>query len=151
MPEWAKVYREVRFDIDASHNPDIVGNMVDMGDIGQFDAILCQHALEHLTFKDGIVALQEFRRVLNDGGFAMVLVPDLEGVRATDAPILETPAGWITGIDMIYGWQKSDNPFMEHKSGYIAETMKKAFENAGFSKVEVKRLTNYNLMAIGVK
>jgi SAM-dependent methyltransferase len=151
LPEWAQKFREVRFDIDASHNPDIVGNMVEMGEIGPFDAVLCQHALEHLSFSDAAKALREFRRVLNDGGFAMVFVPDLEGVRATDAPLLETPAGWISGIDMIYGLQSSDSPHMAHKSGYVLDTLSTALADAGFSRYSVKRMGDYNLMAVGVK
>jgi ubiquinone/menaquinone biosynthesis C-methylase UbiE len=151
MPEWATEYTEIRFDIDESQHPDIVGNMVDIGQIGPYDAIYCQHALEHLTFKDAAQALREFRRVLKDGGFAMVMVPDLEGVSATAEPILQAPIGPITGIDMIYGLQSSVNPYMAHKSGYVRDTLHKTMNDAGFSKAETRRLGNYNLISIGVK
>lgn len=150
-PEWAKDYTETRFDIDAAQKPDIVGDMTALGEIGNYDAVLCQHALEHLTFSDSAKALREFRRVLNDGGFAMVMVPDLEGVNATDEPILQAPIGPITGLDMIYGLQSSDNPYMAHRSGYVRDTLDKAMRAAGFSKVETRRLANYNLISVGVK
>ena len=32
-------YKEVRLDIDPTHNPDIVASLTDMGDIGEFDAV----------------------------------------------------------------------------------------------------------------
>lgn len=150
-PEWATKYTEIRFDIDESQHPDIVGNMVDMGQIGPYDAIYCQHALEHLTFKDAAQALREFLRVLKAGGFVMVMVPDLEGVSATAEPILQAPIGPITGIDMIYGLQSSDNPYMAHRSGYVRDTLHKSMNDAGFSKAETRRTGNYNLISIGVK
>ncbi len=151
LPDWAKNYDETRLDIDAAQNPDIVADMTAMGEIGMFDAVYSCHALEHLTAKDAVTALKEFRRVLNDGGFAMVVVPDLEDVKATDEVILESPAGPITGLDMIYGWQKSENPFMAHKTGFVKETLEKAFNEAGYSKVYVNRLTNFNLIGVGVR
>lgn len=153
LPTWLTGFNEVRLDIDDTYGPDIVANMTSMGDIGQFDAICCQHALEHLNHYEIPVALGEFLRVLKLGGHAIVFVPDLEDVKVTDDVILESPAGPITGIDMIYGFQKvlKDCPYMAHKTGFVSRTLGKAFTDAGFSKVETKRLGNYNLMAVGVK
>ena len=150
-PVWATEYKEVRLDIDESQRPDIVGNMVEMGEIGPYDTIYCQHALEHLTFKNAAKALREFVRVLKDGGFAMVMVPDLEGVKATRETILNAPIGPISGIDMIYGLQSSDSPYMAHKSGYVRETLHQMMKEAGFARAETKRLGGYNLLSIGVK
>lgn len=151
LPQWASDYTETRLDIDAAQNPHIIADMVSLGEIGTYDAVYCSHALEHLTSKDVVTALSEFRRVLNDGGFAMVVVPDLEDVKATDEVILNAPIGPITGLDMIYGLRSSDNPHMAHKTGFVAQTLNKALTEAGFSKVVTKRLTNYNLIGVGVK
>lgn len=148
-PEWATEYIETRLDIDGSHNPHIVASMTDMGDIGEFDAIYCSHALEHLTPADGDKALSEFVRVLKLGGFAMMLVPDLEDVQATDEVILQAPCGPITGLDMIYGLR--DRPFMAHQTGFVKETLNKVLQKAGFSKWSTNRLSNYNLIGVGVK
>lgn len=152
-PEWATEYTETRLDIDGSHNPHIVASMTDMGDIGEFDAVYCSHALEHLFPHEVVTALSEFRRVLNPEGFAMVLVPDLEDVKATEDVILDAPCGPITGLDMIYGKRDvlADRPYMAHKTGFVKDTLKKAFDAAGFSKVAANRLSNYNLIGIGVK
>lgn len=151
LPDLFENYTEVRLDIDESVNPDIVANMVDLGEIGTYDALYCNHALEHLTFSDVSKALKEFRRVLNDGGFVMVIVPDLEDVKPTDEVILDAPIGPITGLDMIYGLRSSDNPHMAHKTGFVCESLDRAMLKAGFSKVKTRRLENYNLMSVGVK
>ena len=154
LPEWAEGrYQETRLDISPDHTPDILASMVDMGEIGSYDAIHCSHALEHLMPHEVSVALSEFIRVLNPGGFAVVFVPDLEGVQATEEPLFEAPCGTITGLDLLYGLRKllPSMPFMAHKTGFVSDTLRKAFEAAGFSKVEVQRLPNYNLMAVAVK
>lgn len=143
----------MRLDIDGTYGPDIVANMTDMGEIGQFNSLLCQHALEHLHPYEVPVALNEFKRVLKEGGTAIVFVPDLEDVKATEEVILESPAGPITGLDMIYGYRKvlKERPYMAHKTGFISKTLHDAFVCAGFKQVYTQRLGNYNLMAVGKK
>lgn len=152
-PTWAKAYKEVRLDIDDKYNPDIVASMLDMGEIGNYDIVYCQHALEHLYPYEVVTALSEFKRVLNDGGIAMVIVPDLEDVKATEEVILESPIGPITGLDMIYGYRPAlkDNPHMAHKTGFVESTLKKALTEAGFSKVFTNRNGNFNLIGVGKK
>ena len=46
LPDWLNQFTEVRLDINAACDPDIVASMVDLGDIGEFEALFCQHALE---------------------------------------------------------------------------------------------------------
>lgn len=143
--------KETRLDIDPSWGPDIVASMTDMGDIGQYDAIYCSHALEHLSMEDAIKALSEFRRVLNPGGRAFVIVPDTEGVSPTDEPLLETPAGIISGNDILFGasWLTKDNPFMVHKTQFTKESIESAMKSAGFQFSGASRGNCYNLIAIG--
>lgn len=152
-PDWAKGMEEVRLDIDDQYKPDIVANMLDMGDIGDFDVVLCQHALEHLYPHEVGIALNEFRRVLKDGGMAMIIVPDLEDVRPTEDVILEAPIGPITGLDMIYGYRPAikDKPYMAHKTGFVESTLHKELNKARFSKVFTNRNGNYNLIGVGIK
>ena len=153
LPEWLQDYVETRLDIDPGHNPDIVADMVSLGDIGPYDAVYCSHALEHLYPHDVGTALQEFKRVLNDGGAAIVFVPDLEDVRATDDVLFDAPAGPITGLDLIYGYRKmlKDKPYMAHRTGFTSATLHKAFTDAGFVKAAVTRLSDYAMMGVGVK
>ena len=153
MPEWLGECKETRLDIDDMFNPDIVANMIEMGDIGSYDVVLSRHSLEHLPPHDVKKALQEFKRVLNDGGCAIVFVPDLEDARATEDVLFVSPAGPITGLDLMYGFRQvlEDRPYMEHKPGFVKDTIENAFKDAGFSKVTASRLSNYDLMCVGVK
>lgn len=154
LPVWAQGhFSEVRLDIDARHNPDITASMVDMGDIGPFNAVLSAHSLEHLYPHEVQKALGEFRRVLADGGYAVIFVPDLEDVRATDDMLYESAAGPVTGLDMIYGMRSllQEYPHMAHHTGFTAGTLKAELTAAGFSSVTVERRPNYELLAIAVK
>lgn len=151
LPEWLSDYKETRLDIDHRHNPDIIANMTDLGDIGEFDVVYSSHCLEHLHDYDVIKALQEFNRVLKKGGFLMVFVPDLEDVKPDETVLFTSPSGDITGMDLIYGLRKAlkHNPFMAHKTGFNKTSLRNALSE--FDKVEVKRLDPYNLMGVGVK
>ena len=148
-----KDYKETRLDIDSRHNPDIVASMVDLGDIGTYDAIYSSHCLEHLSEDDTIKALSEFKRVLNDNGFCFILLPDLEDVKPTDDVILQAPSGDITGNDMYYGHHEfiKTNPFMVHLSQFTELKLLDSFNKAGFDNCYTKRLTDFNLLGIGIR
>lgn len=148
LPAWALGYEETRLDIDANCNPDVVASMTDMGEIGQFDLVFCSHALEHLYPHEVAVALGEFRRVLKPDGGAVVFVPDLEGVSATEDVLFEAPCGPITGLDLIYGYRRvlADMPHMAHHTGFTRETLTQVLADAGFAAVEVRRMEAHNLM-----
>jgi ubiquinone/menaquinone biosynthesis C-methylase UbiE len=153
LPEWASGFVETRLDVCPDYSPHIVANMTAMGEIGEYDAVLCSHALEHLPPHEVGTALSEFLRVLRAGGHAIVFVPDLEGVTPTEETLFVSPAGPISGIDLMYGYRPSlaEFPYMAHRTGFVQDTLHKAIKDAGFSKVETKRLSNYALMGVGVK
>jgi SAM-dependent methyltransferase len=153
LPDWLSSFRETRLDINADCNPDVVASMVDIGEVGTFDVVFCQHALEHLYPHEVGTALNEFYRVLNDGGFALVFVPDLEDARPTDDVLFESDAGSISGLDLYYGFRRAlaDNPYMAHKTGFVSKTLESALKDAGFKSVAISRLHPYNLMGIGIK
>jgi SAM-dependent methyltransferase len=58
---------------------------------GSFDAVLCNHVLEHVD--DDRLAMREIRRVLRPGGWAILMTP-IDGTRATtlEDPAITTPA-----------------------------------------------------------
>lgn len=151
LPEWLAAYDETRLDIDPSVEPDVVASMTDMGAIGPFDAVYTTHTLEHLYPDEVPVALSEIRRVLKPGGFAMIVVPDLEGVQATEDVVYESLAGPITGLDMIYGPSRfsSENRYMAHHCGFVSDTLKGVIDSAGFVRSEVTRAA-HNLVAAAV-
>ena len=140
---------EVRLDIDPATKPDIVANLDSLGDIGPFSLVWCSHAIEHLYPPQGVKALAEFRRVLEPGAAAIIVVPDCEGVAPTDEVLIGTPQNGITAHDLIYGCKPWENPHMAHKTAYTAESLKRAMTAAGFERIETKRLPHYNLMGIG--
>lgn len=144
---------ETRLDIDPRHSPDVVASMTDMGNIGPFDAVFSQHCLEHIYPHEVPVALGEFFRVLVPGGTAVVLVPDLEDVKPDETVLYSTAYGPVCGLDLYYGASLliQDNPHMAHHSGFTRATLQSAMKAAGFEPVEVRRLTNYNLIGVGVK
>lgn len=152
LPTWLSHYDEVRLDIDPGCKPDIVAGMTDMGDIGPFDAIYSSNCLEHLYPHDVPVALAEFRRVLRPGGAAIIFVPDLEGVSATEEVLYESPCGPITGLDMIFGKISylKDTPYMAHHTGFVRETLAQTLEAAGFTSVTVLQIPERNLMGSGL-
>ncbi len=152
-PAWLAGYDEVRLDIDASHSPHIVASMTCLGDIGQYDMVYCSHALEHLLPHEVQTALGEFKRVLKPNGGVVIMVPDLEDVPCDDAVLYESPAGPIRGADLYYGFRSEleCNPYMAHKTGFVATTLQAELEAAGFRSVTTKRLDCYNLMGAGLK
>ena len=64
---------ELRLDVTALPFPD-----------RSFDALICDHVLEHVP--DDRRAMRELRRVLRPGGWAILLVPDVEGERTDEDP-----------------------------------------------------------------
>lgn len=142
----------VRLDIDESVKPDIVASMVDLGCIRDemYQAVYCSHSLEHLYPHDVPRALAEFYRVLKKGGRVVILVPDLQDIPATDE-LLPNSCG-LCGLHLYYGdaAQIEAHPYMAHHSGFVESTLRRAMEAAGFT-VETKRMSQYNLMGIGIK
>ena len=144
---------EVRLDIDPNMNPDVCASMIDMGDIGTFGVTYCCHALEHLYPHEVNKALKEFHRVLDDGGSAIIFVPDLEGLTPTEDILYESSGGPITAMDLFYGYRKAleTQPHMAHHTGFTSESLKAALLEVGFEEVTTKRLTAHNLFAIAKK
>lgn len=153
LPSWLASDEEVRVDIDPSMNPDVVASMTDLGDVGEFDCVYSAHCLEHLSPHEVPIAIEEFRRVLKPGGFALVIVPDLTDVKPTHDILYEAPVGPITGHDVYFGYGPAlkDHPHMAHKCGFVPETMQKSLEGAGFGRVVIKSLGAYQLVGVAVK
>lgn len=143
-------WSELRFDIDESVNPDIIGSMTDMSAVtdGSVDAVFSSHNIEHLYPHDVPIALSEFSRVLMPDGFAVITCPDLQSVarlvaddRLTE-PAYTSPAGPIAPIDILYGHRAamaSGNLFMAHRCGFTQKVLVATLQAAGFSRVVSKR------------
>jgi SAM-dependent methyltransferase len=71
-------FGDVRIDVTDLDFPD-----------ASFDIVLCNHVLEHVP--DDRQALRELRRVLAPGGWASLLVPDLEAQETDEDPTVASP------------------------------------------------------------
>jgi SAM-dependent methyltransferase len=156
-PEW----HEVRLDIDPGVEPDVVGNIIDLGNVASesVDALWSAQNLEHVFDHEVPLALAAFLRVLRPGGTAYVQVPDLEApARAIlkgrlDGTLYESPAGPIRPLDMLYGYGPAiaqGHHYMAHKCGFTRHTLAKRMRSAGFATVDVVS-RDYSLWATATR
>jgi ubiquinone/menaquinone biosynthesis C-methylase UbiE len=80
-PQYAE-FDHLLLDIDPKGLPDIVcdARKLTALEASQFDAVYCSHNLEHYYRHDVPRVLAGFLHVLKDGGFAHILVPDINEV-----------------------------------------------------------------------
>lgn len=153
-------WQEVRFDINPKNNPDIVGTLTDLTALQNqsIDAIFSSHNIEHLYYHEVLIALAEFKRVLNSNGFYVFTCPDLQSVSAPIAddkllePAYQSIAGPITALDIVYGHSMSimqGNYFMAHRCGFTKKTLNQVLWQSGFQSTHViQRPENFDLWAI---
>lgn len=115
-----------------------------------FDAILCEHMIEHIPKGDAIALIAEMRRILRPGGIARLVTPDLNWFArriieeapagAPDERYREFLRGWHKQADI--SWCDAINLcFYEHGHRYIwsIEELRGAMEAAGFTDLVVTR------------
>jgi SAM-dependent methyltransferase len=156
-------WKEIRFDIDQSVNPDIKGTLTDMSlvDSSSVDAIFSSHNIEHLFAHEVPIALREFNRVLKEDGMVVITCPDLQSVCNAVSknkllePLYISPAGPIAPIDILYGHRgfiANGNLYMAHKCGFTYQTLVDSFYEAGFkSDYGVSRPKAFDLWLIASK
>lgn len=144
-------WKELRFDIDETVLPDLVGTMTDMSSVASasVNAIFSSHNIEHLYPHEVPKALAEFVRVLSDDGFAVITCPDIQSVCALIAedkltePAYTSPAGPIAPLDILYGHRASmaqGNLYMAHRCGFTERVLTGTLKTAGFASVaSIKR------------
>ena len=157
-------WNELRFDIDESVLPDLVGTMTDMSSVSSasVNAVFSSHNIEHLYPHEVPKALAEFFRVLSDDGFAVITCPDLQSVcsliaedKLTD-PAYTSPAGPIAPLDILYGHRAAmaqGNLYMAHRCGFTERVLNGTLQTAGFASVaSIKRGAPYfDLWALASK
>jgi len=157
-------WTELRFDIDASVQPDLVGTMIDMSAVANefVDAIFSSHNIEHLYPHEVPVALNEFLRVLKPDGFLVITCPDLQSVCSLIAedkllePAYVAPAGPIAPLDILYGHRPpmaNGNLFMAHRCGFTRKVLTGTLQAAGFATVAARRREHpyYDLWVVATK
>ena len=144
IPEMFDGYTELRMDIDAAVEPDVVGSItaMDMPD-GSVDGVYASHILEHVEQWQVHEALCEVRRVLRPGGVALIVTPDLERIaqEIIDHPGLveaitqESPFK-AAPLDMLFGDQSAvfvGREYQRHRTAFTQLTMAGHLEAAGFA------------------
>ena len=158
-------WKEIRFDIDKSVNPDIVGTLTDMKlvETGSVDAVYSSHNIEHIYPHEVRIALKEFYRVLKDDGIVVITCPDLQSVCEMIAkdkllePFYESPAGQISPIDVLFGHRTliaQGNEYMAHKGGFTYSALNASFFEVGFKARYGGRFQEegeYNLFLVAFK
>jgi SAM-dependent methyltransferase len=136
-------WKELRFDINESVEPDYVGTMTDMSAVetSSMDALYSSHNIEHVYAHEVPKALAEFKRVLRPDGFVIITCPDIQAICALVAEgklteqAYSSPAGPITPHDILYGHGASiaeGDLFMAHRCGFTQEVLTKTLEVSGF-------------------
>jgi len=147
-------WSEIRIDINALNQPDIIGSMTDMSAVtsNSMDAIFSSHNIEHLYPHEVPLALDEFHRVLGSQGFCVITCPDIQSVCALVAqdklldPAYISPAGPIAPIDILFGHRQSlaqGNLFMAHRTGFTEKTLSTTLKNSGFKTVATMNRPQY--------
>jgi SAM-dependent methyltransferase len=156
-------WREIRFDIDPSVSPDIVGTLTDMHAVatGSVDAIYSSHNIEHVFPHEVHTVLLEFHRVLKEDGIVVLTCPDLLSVckAVANDKLIDTlyisPAGPIAPIDILYGHRDSvaeGKIYMAHKTGFTYSTLNSALFEAGFKfNLGAARPSAYDLWFVSFK
>jgi hypothetical protein len=157
-------WNEIRFDIDESVQPDLIGTMTNMSSVTSesVNAVFSSHNIEHLYPHEVPIALSEFLRVLKPEGFALITCPDLQSVCALVAegkltePAYISPAGPIAPLDILFGHRPQlsrGNLFMAHHCGFTESVLIGVLQAAGFKGVaSMKRGTPFfDLWALACK
>ncbi|MGD0390116.1 MAG: methyltransferase domain-containing protein [Tepidisphaeraceae bacterium] len=147
-PQYAG-FQHVLLDIDPRGSPDILCDARQLMSLeaAQFDAVLCDHNLEHYYRHDIPKVLAGFSHVLKEGGFADIRVPDIsEVMRASlargldiDDVLYQSTGGPVRVLDVLYGFsteiEKTGTDFWCHKTGFTQKSLSRALLAAGFSKL----------------
>ncbi len=155
-------WKEIRFDINESVKPDIVGTLTDMKlvETASVDAVYSSHNIEHIYPHQVSTALREFYRVLKEDGMTFIICPDLQRVCEVVAqdklvePLYDSPTGPISPIDILYGHRRAiaeGNEYMAHKGGFTYSVLNGVLYGAGFKSRIGGKKGNWNLWIVAFK
>jgi hypothetical protein len=163
LPRFFREWRQIRVDVDPSMKPDVVTSIADLSAIpnGTVDAVWSAHCVEHLFAHQVPGALNEFRRVLCETGFACIIVPDLQAIAhwiATDRlheTIYQSAAGPVTAHDMVWGFGAAiarGKSAMAHHCGFTPTLFLDCLKRAGFAEIVLRRRkSNLELAALALR
>ena len=145
LPKEYDGWEQVRLDIDEKHKPDIVADARMLWSLppAEYDAIYCDHCLEHFSEPEVLDVLKGCLHLLQPNGYLEIIVPDLRQVMEAvvlasfdiDTILYKVPLGAIRVLDILYGHQAQvkQSPFMTHKSGFTVSYLNKVLRSVGFT------------------
>ena len=160
LPGYFDDWRQLRVDIDAAVQPDILADLTDLSPIpdGSADAVWAAHCVEHLYEHQVKIALAEFRRVLREDGFVCVIVPDLQIVAQYVAAdrlhetLYDSPAGPVTPHDIVFGFGAAiagGRTSMAHRCGFTPTMLQRCFSELPYGEVLLRRRSaEFELVAV---
>jgi len=137
---------EIRFDGEASANPDIEGDSRTLDGVQDesVDAVFCSHHLQHHYANDIPLVLESVKRVLKPDGFVILVGVDLQAVarlvaedKLTEAAYT-TETGIITPLDLLYGHRgmMAKGDFTQvHRSGLTMNVLMATLKEVSFGSV----------------
>lgn len=151
-------WNEIRLDINPAMKPDYIASITDMRDVpdASIDCVYSSHNIEHLYPHEVPKALKEFRRVLRDDGFCVIITPDIQAVALRVAQgnltgeLYRSSAGPITALDIMYGHRPSieqGNLFMAHHTAFTDISLREALTMQYFMETTTD-CEKYTLVAI---
>jgi predicted SAM-dependent methyltransferase len=155
-------WRELRVDIEAAVEPDILADITNLSQIPSesVDGAWCSHCIEHLHQHQVGPALREIRRILAPGGVACILAPDLQAIARfivadqLHATIYHAPAGPISAHDVVFGYGPDiarGLSHMAHRCGFTPSVLVDCLKAASFEEFVVTRRGNFELAALASK
>ena len=162
LPAFFRGWRQIRVDVNADVKPDLIASITDLGAIpdGSIDAVWSAHCLEHLFAHEVPLALGEFRRVLNDTGFACLIVPDVQAIAEWIAgdrlheTLYESSAGPVSAHDVLWGFGPAiarGETAMAHHCGFTPTVFLGALNGANFGEIALRRRSNLELAALALR
>jgi predicted SAM-dependent methyltransferase len=109
---------------------------------GSFDAVLCEHMIEHVPYDGAVAAAREVHRVLRDGGVFRIATPDMRLVKQLLDGELPQYASWANA-HVGESWQGANpvfavNRMMRHWGHtfiYDVDTLTDLLTGVGFQAV----------------
>ncbi len=157
----ATAWHELRIDPDENMQADITSQPYHLPMIADasLDGVFIGHTLHRYNFIDAEHVLKEAFRILKDEGTLIATVPDLQLASTyaandeLEAGVYQSPAGAITAIDMLFGFQRAirtGDLARQHQSGYTMTSLGNLVRDIGFCNLKVQRQA-HDLLVIGLK
>lgn len=162
LPPLFHGWDEFRVDSDRRTVPDLCADILDLSAIedASFDAAWLSHTLEHVYQHQVPWVLAGVHRILNDDGFLVIVVPDLQVLAGhlhhdqLHGNVYISDAGAITAHDIIYGHGPSIARGIEgmaHRCGFSKSLLGEFLERSPFADSAMQRWRGIHLVAVAFK